>query len=235
MPSVFDRLYSNHTQSSAAKRQPGAEKVHVHVSPYDSASHSTGSSSGSSDKKGTGAGTNAQKTTGVSTSDDDSAQEEGDEDGDGGDDALFASLSPTNILLYERDKPHAKPIILSCRSLNISQNDLRQATTRAGQERIAYAVIEALFQRDFRPGKRWDIDGATVTALPVPETETNSVFALFEVEKSATWDWKDIYSVAQAKGRIRFSSTTAAATAVPASPASSLTIIVEDYSYYVAG
>ena len=93
---------------------------------------------------------------------------------------------------------------------------------------IAHALIEYLFNRDFNDsGSHWSRDCAKCT--PVAATgilnisiEPNNVFHAFQCEASATWDWKDIYSVASSKGTININRT-------------SKIIKVENYSYYVAG
>ena len=85
------------------------------------------------------------------------------------------------------------------------------------------------------PGKHWDIDPASVSRLADGTTsdeeaggggggndDDNDVVVRFQAEKEATWDWKDIYSVASAKGRICFYRQRKE-------------ICVENYSYYVAG
>ena len=79
---------------------------------------------------------------------------------------------------------------------------------------LAGRIIEALFFRDFMDGKRWDIDS--------PVVEEMEAGVLYQASKEATWDWKDIYSVATAKGKVRFS-------------LEENEIRVVDYSYYVAG
>ena len=85
---------------------------------------------------------------------------------------------------------------------------------------FSHELITALFHRDFSStSDRWDIDGST--ASPVKDGEDPNV-KKFTAEKQATWDWKDIYSVASAKGIICFD-------------AQNQDIRVDDYSYYAAG
>mmetsp|Transcript_8427 Transcript_8427/g.12920 ORF Transcript_8427/g.12920 Transcript_8427/m.12920 type:complete len:245 (-) Transcript_8427:149-883(-) len=103
---------------------------------------------------------------------------------------------------------------LSPSSLNLTQVLRNYLYGSATQQQVAHAIIEALWKRDFMPGKRWDIDGATVRQL-----EGKGVYA---VEKEATWDWKDIYAVSSSKGTIRFLDDLKE-------------IRIENYSHYCAG
>ena len=79
---------------------------------------------------------------------------------------------------------------------------------------LSRIIIEELFERDFWPGKHWEIDTARVWEC------SGSEHPSFNAEKLATWDWKDIYSEASATAVIRF---------LPDR------ILIEDYAYYVAG
>ena len=81
---------------------------------------------------------------------------------------------------------------------------------------FAKIIIEELFERDFWPGKHWEIDNARVWEADNSNPENPS----FNAEKLATWDWKDIYSEASATAVIRF---------LPDR------ILIENYAYYVAG
>jgi hypothetical protein len=284
MTNIYDRLYQNHTASSRAKRQPGAERVHVAPSAYDHphTSTPTKATTPSSPSTTTTTTKTTTQTTGVATSD--GADKEGDgddeEDDDEDRDPLDTTVMDANastgtmtvthgttpsavdppppasqvplpqIILHERDKTYTQTLTPS--SLQISSELLvgLPHQDKAVLEQLAYQIIEGLFRRDFygcnnnhsmkHTGKHWDVDCATVhclSILPVsaehgdgytdekdasssgPRTTT---LALFAAEQSATWDWKDIYSVAQAKGKIRFTTP-------------GTTIHVEDYNYYVAG
>ena len=84
--------------------------------------------------------------------------------------------------------------------------------------RFACYLIDALFDRDHMKGKHWDYDPPSAS----PITSDDESILRFQAEKEATWDWKDIYSVATAKGTIVFFMETNE-------------IRVEDYSYYAAG
>jgi hypothetical protein len=92
------------------------------------------------------------------------------------------------------------------------------------ERKVAYELISALFYRDFMPGKHWDIDPATIVVVDDGDDGdvSDTSVVQFAAEKQATWDWKDIYSVASAKGTICFFKD-------------SQEIRVQDYSYYVAG
>ncbi|CAE7793447.1 ZBP14 [Symbiodinium sp. CCMP2456] len=78
---------------------------------------------------------------------------------------------------------------------------------------LARFIIGALFDSEFRGGKRWDVNGAT--AEPADKGAD-----MFVCEKSAEYDWKDICSVASAKARIHVTPEL---------------ISIHEYSYYVAG
>ena len=83
---------------------------------------------------------------------------------------------------------------------------------------LAQEIIEALFGRDHMKGRHWDYDPSWVT----PESSDDENVVKFKAEKQATWDWKDIYSVASSKGTICFFKERRE-------------IRVEEYSYYAAG
>jgi len=91
--------------------------------------------------------------------------------------------------------------------------------------RVAHAIIESLFNRDFMPGPKWDIEPSSVTEIDMVKGQSRmgqSDLRVFRVEKRAVWDYKDVYSVASAKGIIRF---------IP----NVNEIRIESYAYYVAG
>jgi len=107
---------------------------------------------------------------------------------------------------------------LCIRSLGIASVIENYEQGQESPSSVARSIIEALFKRDFTPGKHWEVEPASVRAT----NDTGGEAIVFDAEKSATWDWKDIYSVASAKACIRF---------LPAQHE----IRVENYSYYVAG
>jgi len=116
------------------------------------------------------------------------------------------------------DKRNPKEIRpLSSQNLNISQFLYHFEQGKLSEHQFSHDIIEALFKRDFMPGKRWDIDPAWVS---LEGGEGNVV--KFKAEKQATWDWKDIYAVASAKGTICFFPD-------------KHEIRVQEYSHYVAG
>jgi hypothetical protein len=83
---------------------------------------------------------------------------------------------------------------------------------------VADAIICALFHRDHQNlGDHWDYDGSRCD-----ETFEDEISSTFNCKCSATWDWKDIYSVASSKAHIRILK-------------SKNEIYIEDYSYYCAG
>lgn len=98
------------------------------------------------------------------------------------------------------------------------------------ERQLAYEIISQLFYRDFMPGRHWDVDPATVTEMSGAtkdlDGDDNSLktedIVWFAAEKEATWDHKDIYSVASAKAVIKISRQLHL-------------VVVDEYSYYVAG
>ena len=102
------------------------------------------------------------------------------------------------------------------------------------ERQLAYEMISQLFDRDFMPGRHWDIDSATVSEMSgtCPRTSQDideyvnfskaQDMVWFVVEKQATWDHKDIYSVASARAIIKMSHQLRI-------------VLVDEYSYYVAG
>ncbi|KAL7559112.1 hypothetical protein ACA910_017523 [Epithemia clementina (nom. ined.)] len=81
-------------------------------------------------------------------------------------------------------------------------------------ESLSRIIIEELFERDFWPGKHWEIGSARVSEC------SGSKHPAFNAEKVATWDWKDIYSKASATAVIHFHPDR---------------ILIENYAYHVAG
>jgi len=125
-------------------------------------------------------------------------------------------------------KKSARPMLISCKynpSRGFTDFQVRKhkkvwhalleyEKSRMDAKSLATIIIEELFERDFWPGKHWDIDSARVWETAGSEEPT------FNAEKIATWDWKDIYSEASATAVIRF---------LPDR------ILIENYAYYVAG
>jgi len=83
-----------------------------------------------------------------------------------------------------------------------------------------------LFDQDFKPGAHWEIGTAILDKLDPLDDKTlldgeeGEKFEIFQAEKQAIWDWKDIYSVATGKATIKISCGD---------------IYIDEYSYYVAG
>ena len=121
------------------------------------------------------------------------------------------------LLCSDKYNPERGYTELSPISLSLGQDLCSYMTKEIGPQQMAQKIIQALFQRDFGVKKdtRWDVDPAHA----VPKDDDNIVF---EAEQQATWDWKDIYSVASSKGKIRFLDN-------------DNIIRIEGYSYYVAG
>lgn len=136
---------------------------------------------------------------------------------------LQTSHSSIKLLCSSRYSPNDGYTTLSPSALGLGATLISYESGKLTAREVAHSIIEALFKRDFMPRKHWDIDSATV-ALRSNEGDTTSGEdgEAFDVEKNATWDWKDIYSVASAKGIVRFVT-------------GKTEIRVENYSYYVAG
>jgi hypothetical protein len=83
---------------------------------------------------------------------------------------------------------------------------------------LVHSLISALFHRDHPTlEKHWDYDGSNCDQI---SNDENSV--TFQCKCSATWDWKDIYSVATSKANIKIL-------------ASNHEIYVQDYAYSCSG
>ncbi|KAL3930472.1 MAG: hypothetical protein SGBAC_011754 [Bacillariaceae sp.] len=110
------------------------------------------------------------------------------------------------------------PALLDLQSLKLSEElrSFEQGDIDARQ--FACRLIASMFDRDHMAGRHWDYDPPSASSIECAE---NNVLK-FKAEKEATWDWKDIYSVATAKGTISFYMETNE-------------ILVEGYSYYAAG
>ena len=123
-------------------------------------------------------------------------------------------------------------------TLDIPSNEVRKqinlyATSKISAKALAYDIINALFHRDFTPGRHWDISSATVEEVDVEldydalmknndwmkKGDENDV-QVFLGEKEAVWDHKDIYSRAKASAKIMISSEG---------------VYVDEYSFYTAG
>jgi hypothetical protein len=114
------------------------------------------------------------------------------------DDSLPLNVTLRTTLLYQKkyDTTAAFSDISSgLASLNLVQTFVEYEANQITNRAVAANVISALFHRDFPPCDRWEINPSTVEELG-PD--------LFAVEKNATWEWGDNYSVTQAKATIRF-------------------------------
>ncbi|KAL7532430.1 hypothetical protein ACHAWF_004134 [Thalassiosira exigua] len=152
-------------------------------------------------------------------------------------------LPPPSLLKRIGEKPqHAPPIPIKMNlhirtmeekkngkpyaELDLPGSDLRNEqinlfhSGKISAHALAFDVITELFHRDFVPGAHWEIGTAVLGELdPLRGTEGEQI-EVFEVEKEAIWDWKDIYSVATAKATIKISTES---------------VEVDEYLYYVAG
>ncbi len=92
---------------------------------------------------------------------------------------------------------------------------------------VSYAIIEALFNSEFSHSSKWDVDCANCSKVVTGEADaadtagTADFPVSFQCHQRATYDHKDIYSVAEAKAKIVVLSRSE--------------IHVELYSYYVSG
>jgi hypothetical protein len=133
--------------------------------------------------------------------------------------------SKTQLMWSCKYNSHHGFLPLSATTLGLDHILHRYEERLISPEECAHHIITALFNRDFNgkagmgPGKHWDVDGSLVS---LTQDEDCDGGITFHAKKEATWDWKDIYSVATAKATIRF---------LPFLQE----IRVEYYSYYVAG
>lgn len=121
-------------------------------------------------------------------------------------------------MLASTSKYDSKSKSLDPQLLNVSSELYSFEQGHMDEHTFALKLIEAMFNRDHMRGKHWDYDPASA----VKEESEDDGFVKFLAEKEATWDWKDIYSVASAKGTISFFSERHE-------------IRVENYSYCAAG
>jgi hypothetical protein len=196
MPSVFDRLYQTETASSAGKR---VEQQEAPSSPPTRSNecHAPG-------LPGAGGGHKTEANhnhSPVFKSSDVSACTEG----------VFATK--LRLLCSDEHHPDSGFSELSPSSLHLVPDLYRFEKGDIDQRELAKSIMEALWSRDFMPGAHWDIESASVEY---------AIEGVWDVSKSATWDWKDIYSVAKSMATIRF-------------PIDAGEIRIENYSYYVAG
>ena len=123
----------------------------------------------------------------------------------------------------------------SYNTLELTSNEVRKqinlyATSKISARALAYDIINALFHRDFTPGRHWDISSAAVEEVDVELDYDTLVknngmkkgddIQVFLGEKEAVWDHKDIYSRAKASAKIMISSDG---------------VYVDEYSFYTAG
>lgn len=87
---------------------------------------------------------------------------------------------------------------------------------------IAYAIIEALFNSELSYNSKWDVDGASCSKVTSEGSDPAADFPVScQCHQQATYNHKDIYSVAEAKAKIVVLSR------------SEIHIVL--YSYYVSG
>eukprot|EP01031_Cornospumella_fuschlensis_P026638 gene26638-32189_t len=85
---------------------------------------------------------------------------------------------------------------------------------------IVSVILSKLYNLDFSgTGKHWCHDGQSIN---LRSAESNETVQVYDVSESSTWDWKDIYSVAETTGVIEVSKET-------------LTITVREYRFYCSG
>jgi hypothetical protein len=113
-------------------------------------------------------------------------------------------------------------------TLDLVQKDVRKqinlfSKSNISARSLAYDIINALFHRDFTPGRHWQISPATLEELDVRLDETllkdgeekGDNFQVFEVMKEAV-NHKNVYIVARSSARIKISSSS---------------VYVDEYSY----
>jgi hypothetical protein len=248
MPSVFDRLYNTETASSAGKRvghheapsplptttskyQKGGRKPQPRTSTYRSSNHSPASKASEASSEGVCSTvpvpvpdvqqqvllSNAKKAPSAATT------------------TTNTKTTKFRLLCSSKYHPNSGFSELSPSSLHLVSDLYRFENGDLEQRQLATCIIDALWNRDFSNGKHWDIDSASVSAVAAAagpntnasiegeqEYEEDDDGGCWKVSKSATWDWKDIYAVAESKGLIRFRMD-------------AREIRIANYSYYVAG
>jgi hypothetical protein len=261
MPSVFDRLYSTETASSAGKRvghpapsPPPPRKLHS--KSHAAATPAVHTKVGCGDAGG-GPSTSTQSSPASKSSDGSTIEgvssiaavaaavpqvsfvnDRQDETA-----SAVVAATPSNVRLLCSNKYHPDSGLddLSPYSLRLVsdlyrfENGDNSNHGKQQQRELARSIIEALWNRDFSNGKHWDIDSASVSAVcdcPIDD-KGEHVVGVWNVSKSATWDWKDIYSVAKSEGTIRFLRIRNDNNMEDDN--ASCEIRIEKYSYYVAG
>ena len=214
MPSVFDRLYNTETAASAGKRVG-------HHAPPSPPPHSTKRAPDLKSAGGHHPQSNQNHSPASKSSD--TSTEEGACSAPSAASAAAASTTKCRLLCSSQYHPDAGFHELSISSLHLVSDLYRFENGELNQRELATCITDALWNRDFRNGAHWDIDSASVSERPIRiEGENDDDEHMWEVSKSATWDWKDIYSVAESKGTIRYRMDAGE-------------IRIENYSYYVAG
>lgn len=91
---------------------------------------------------------------------------------------------------------------------------------RVDARNVVSAILTKLFNSDFSgSGKHWSHDGQSIS---LRIEESNDDVQVYDMEESSTWDWKDIYAVAQTTGVIEINKATS-------------TITIKTYRFYCSG
>ncbi|CAJ1936505.1 unnamed protein product [Cylindrotheca closterium] len=216
--SVFDRLYHQSTAASRAASIHGADPP-----SYDGPSNSTSSNRAPHRQRKTPATTTRRKDEGSAKS----SMEKGNPEGvpTSPPVAVAPPMTYSGPWRIASTSTYGRLTFLDPGSLKLSAELHSFDQGEMDARRFACHLIAALFRRDHMAGRHWDYDAPSanpITESGAEENNSNNTIQRFKVEREATWDWKDIYSVATAKGTISFNTETNE-------------IRLEDYSYYAAG
>lgn len=116
---------------------------------------------------------------------------------------------------YHPDNGHSP---LSHPSNEFTQCMEKFAAGTISMEETARYIIDALFRRDFMPGKHWNDCGSHVKLIKTHDSGALSYYC----QHTAEWDWKDICAEAKASAIISMSQDRKR-------------IRLDKYSYYCAG
>jgi hypothetical protein len=130
---------------------------------------------------------------------------------------------PLKINIYIRTNEEKKDGKPYNDHFDLTQKEVRKqinlyAASKISAKALAYEIINALFHRDFTPGRHWEVSSAQLEELDTVLDEAlvseeknrgaqdNSIIDVFDATKTAVYDHKDIYIVAKASAKIKISS-----------------------------
>lgn len=124
------------------------------------------------------------------------------------------------ILYTDKYGGESKPWLeLSIKELGLTDTIEHFMSGEIDARTLASTILHALYRRDFDgSGKHWCEDGQSIDARSTDNVNEEC----FYIEESATWDWKDIYSVAKSQGTFRVNRA-------------ENTVYIENYGFYCSG